>query len=854
MSATTGITIKIDANSAAAAAQLQQFFNGVTSGLNKLTAASSFIEGLGAQLAGLFTVGAMVKFTHDAIDSADAMQKLSERTGVAVTTLGALKQLGASRDLSFEQINTGLSMFNARLFAAAHQGGPVMQIFRDLGGGLDKLVAAGASSDVVLKAVADRFKQLNDPQLLGFASRELFGRGGAEWVNTLKVGGEEIANIAATKTELADTAEESQQFNRTLTQLNQQFKSLWTQVAGQLLPYLKEFSDWLLVSAKNTNSAAVAADALVRFFKGLVVEGFAVIAVFQTVSAVLANQLVYGLQILENDIAAIIKLAQLWMDSFHAVQDVLTSLLARLYILGQAMDEALHGHWKDARATAAGAATGISDDFAAAYKRLTGNATNAFATVKDTIVKNFGSAKSYVADTFSDVSAIWKKFTDDSLNLFDPAKTPNPFAPKEGAGAAAPGGNSSIISDEAKKLIDEIDKAYAEATKGKIALLDLEEQALKDKVAKEIFDTKKAEEEKTKITEIYARKRVEIQQKMEDEQAAIAFAKTEGKRKQIESDPLATDAQKAAALIPVLQTQLKLTDDLMAVNERRVKDPALSDEARINAEKELVKLQQQRVELGRQLQESGSRDSFVQQFAGVVVKLQNQLPSLAQVAASTFQNVFTAATNSISRGITGLIEGTMTWGQALRSIYNDIMNEIISAIVSMGVRWVMTQIMMAIAGKSIMAAAIAATAPLAAAQAAVWVAPATLSTIATLGASALAAPGFIGAAEAMTLGLSAFAEGGRPEPGKLALVGERGPELFIPDMAGTIIPAHQTAAMLQGGGSRAAGGAMAGGNKSNISVYGFTDPDQMAEHLQRNDDHEKWVVDVMRRNIHKFRG
>ena len=106
----------------------------------------------------------------------------------------------------------------------------------------------------------------------------------------------------------------------------------------------------------------------------------------------------------------------------------------------------------------------------------------------------------------------------------------------------------------------------------------------------------------------------------------------------------------------------------------------------------------------------------------------------------------------------------------------------------------------------------------------------------------------------MTLGLSAFAEGGRPEPGKLALVGERGPELFIPDMAGTIIPAHQTAAMLQGGGSRAAGGAMAGGNKSNISVYGFTDPDQMAEHLQRNDDHEKWVVDVMRRNIHKFRG
>ena len=33
-----------------------------------------------------------------------------------------------------------------------------------------------------------------------------------------------------------------------------------------------------------------------------------------------------------------------------------------------------------------------------------------------------------------------------------------------------------------------------------------------------------------------------------------------------------------------------------------------------------------------------------------------------------------------------------------------------------------------------------------------------------------------------------FAEGGRPEPGKVSLVGEKGPELFLPDSAGTVIP------------------------------------------------------------------
>ena len=33
-----------------------------------------------------------------------------------------------------------------------------------------------------------------------------------------------------------------------------------------------------------------------------------------------------------------------------------------------------------------------------------------------------------------------------------------------------------------------------------------------------------------------------------------------------------------------------------------------------------------------------------------------------------------------------------------------------------------------------------------------------------------------------------FAEGGRPDPGKISIVGEKGPELFVPDSAGTVIP------------------------------------------------------------------
>jgi lambda family phage tail tape measure protein len=47
--------------------------------------------------------------------------------------------------------------------------------------------------------------------------------------------------------------------------------------------------------------------------------------------------------------------------------------------------------------------------------------------------------------------------------------------------------------------------------------------------------------------------------------------------------------------------------------------------------------------------------------------------------------------------------------------------------------------------------------------------------------------------------LNSYADGGEPPVGVPSLVGERGPELFVPSRAGTIIPNHQLSAALGGG-------------------------------------------------------
>ena len=48
----------------------------------------------------------------------------------------------------------------------------------------------------------------------------------------------------------------------------------------------------------------------------------------------------------------------------------------------------------------------------------------------------------------------------------------------------------------------------------------------------------------------------------------------------------------------------------------------------------------------------------------------------------------------------------------------------------------------------------------------------------------------------MTSGMDFFADGGRPEVGKVSLVGERGPELFVPDSPGTVVSNEQSRAQL----------------------------------------------------------
>jgi hypothetical protein len=334
------------------------------------------------------------------------------------------------------------------------------------------------------------------------------------------------------------------------------------------------------------------------------------------------------------------------------------------------------------------------------------------------------------------------------------------------------------------------------------------------------------------------------------------LAQINAQRATSEGSWLTTSAQKFRERKQLLEAEYKVIVDQMRAYEQ-LRDIATTAEEQQQMQARVSALGAQGVGVLNQRQAMGpSPESFGENFQATVVQLQNQFGTVAQQMAATFADVFNSAISSISNGITGLILGTMSWGQALAMIGTTILTTIVQSIVQMGVRWVATQILMATVGKSIMAASLAATMPIAAASSAVWATPATLATIASYGAAAAAAPGFILGAQGMVLAqsLAAFKTGGYTgdgNPNDVAGIVHRG-EFVVPADAVDRIGLSTLQAMTAAGASDpGAFTSPAAPGPITLNMGVFDNPGRLADWAKSNEGRTV-LVDIMRQHAHEF--
>jgi lambda family phage tail tape measure protein len=263
-----------------ASEQTQQVMSKMKAGIDMVKSAMGAL-GVGVSVLGL---ASLVK---DAIDAADNLRDMSQKTGVAVETLNGLGFAAGQAGGSLESVVDAAGKVNKSIVEAAAGNLETGEAFNVLGIKVRDAAGQLKTADVVMAEVADRFKDYADgPEKTAIALR-IFGKAGADMIPFLNDGGDAMRENIEYAKKYSEVTEElangSDNFNDTMGKLTIQQKSFGNAVAGQVLPILQKVTDELLSSTENSNKFAFASNAVRLVLETFVVTGSEVAFVFKAV-------------------------------------------------------------------------------------------------------------------------------------------------------------------------------------------------------------------------------------------------------------------------------------------------------------------------------------------------------------------------------------------------------------------------------------------------------------------------------------------------------------------------------------------------------------------------------------------
>ena len=202
---------------------------------NTNQAAGLLVMGIKGLAAAAVTSG-VVALAKSAIDLADDMRDLSQRTGVSIQTLGQFKIAAELSGSSLEGVAKGLTFLNKNMVAAATGADGAAAAFKTIGVATNDAQGNLRSADQVFLDIADRFATLRDgPEKAALAMR-IFGKAGAELIPILNLGSEEIQRFGLNISQ--DFADKADAFDDQLGIANAQLTNLTIQIGSALLPVL----------------------------------------------------------------------------------------------------------------------------------------------------------------------------------------------------------------------------------------------------------------------------------------------------------------------------------------------------------------------------------------------------------------------------------------------------------------------------------------------------------------------------------------------------------------------------------------------------------------------------------------
>jgi len=232
---------------------VQQTATGASVAMRGMAGSSALLTSSLGALLPLMSAAGLVGLVKGAIDAGDAMNDLSQRTGVSVEALAKFKKAAATSGTDIDNVAKSLGRLSKGMFEAATTGkGKAADALNALG--ISAKDAAGniKSADAVTLEVANRFKAMPDGVTKTALAMALFGKSGAEMIPMLNMGGAAIDSLSVKMTKAF--AEKADEYRDKLAILSGKVSALGMDLTIALLPALNAVTDAVTAAVAGFNS------------------------------------------------------------------------------------------------------------------------------------------------------------------------------------------------------------------------------------------------------------------------------------------------------------------------------------------------------------------------------------------------------------------------------------------------------------------------------------------------------------------------------------------------------------------------------------------------------------------------
>ena len=207
------------------------------------------VKGAVMAMAAAYTFDAFADGIKGAIESAGELDQMGKKTGATVEALSGLKSAAKLSGTSLEEVGGGLQKLSKAMFEAAGGSQKQSDLFKSLGVEVTDSSGKLRDSGEVMLDLAKKLDSMDSSTQAVATAQMLLGKRGAQLLPFMQ----DLADIGELNAKVtSEMAAEADLYEKNLVRLEGRKKSLYNTIASALLPVMLDFTDALLDSGSMT--------------------------------------------------------------------------------------------------------------------------------------------------------------------------------------------------------------------------------------------------------------------------------------------------------------------------------------------------------------------------------------------------------------------------------------------------------------------------------------------------------------------------------------------------------------------------------------------------------------------------